>query len=490
MRAHPHIAYCTPVNPAPTGIADYSEELLPFLAQYAHITLYIEDGLRPANPLLARHLEVRPLRRLPRDQRRRHYAALLYQMGNSPAHAGIWSAAQRLPGVIVLHDFVLHHFMLWYAASVQRDVQRYVQMMQTRYGAEGAHMAQLMIRSRFTDAAFDFPCSEPIIEAAHGLLSHSRYVQQRALALRPDLPSAVVPMGVPLPPPPDRAAARARLGLPADALLLASFGHINAYKRLEPTLRALLELRRERPDLRYILVGSISPNYDVRGLVERMGLRDVVQITGFVPRHAFEDYVAAADICLNLRHPTAGETSASLLRLLGAGRPTLISATGAFAELPPGVAAQVDIGASEGDMILAYCRLFANRPEVAAALGAQARAYVAREHSLDLAAQGTIRFLARLYGWPAVQRIHAAPLWEPAPPPAPPAPAAEPETPMPPPAAPVPDLGPIAQALAEVGISEHNEALLRTVAEQVALLGPQSFGPRLGTGRDETPPFG
>ncbi len=36
-----------------------------------------------------------------------------------------------------------------------------------------------------------------------------------------------------------------------------------------------------------------------------------------------------------LRHPTAGETSASLLRLLGAGRPTLVTATGSFAELPP-----------------------------------------------------------------------------------------------------------------------------------------------------------
>ncbi len=407
----PRIAFCSPVNPVPSGISDYSEELLPYLGQYADITLYIEDGLQPSNPQLARHLELRPLRQLERDQRRRPYDGLLYHMGNSPAHAGIWRVAQRLPGVIVLHDFVLHHFMLWYAANVHHDVQRYVRAMAERYGAAGEHIAQLMIRSRFTDAAFAFPCCEPVVAAARGLIAHSRYVRDQVVALRADLPVAVVPMGVPLPAPIVREAARARLGLPPTALILASFGHINAYKRIEPALLALADLRNTWPDARYILVGSVSPHYNLAGLVQRLGLAEAVQITGYVPRSAFEDYVAAADICINLRYPTAGETSASLLRLLGAGRPTLVTATGAFAELPRAVAAQVDPDSSEGDLIRAYCHLLASYPALATALGAQARAYVARAHSLDQAAQGYARFLARLYGWPLVRRWRAAPLW-------------------------------------------------------------------------------
>src|SRR5688500_6255056 len=102
----PRIAYCSPVNPAPSGISDYSEELLPFLGQYGEITLFVEDGLRPTNPQVAAEIEVLPLRRLPRELRRRRYDGLLYHLGNSPAHAGIWRAAQRIPGVVVLHDFV------------------------------------------------------------------------------------------------------------------------------------------------------------------------------------------------------------------------------------------------------------------------------------------------------------------------------------------------------------------------------------------------
>jgi hypothetical protein len=101
------------------------------------------------------------------------------------------------------------------------------------------------------------------------------------------------------------------------------------------------------------------------------------------------------------------------LRLLGAGRPTLVTASGSFAELPPGVAAQVDADASEGELIAAYCRLLLDRPDLAAALGAGARAYVAREHTLDGAAAGYIRFLAARYGWDDAGKLRKQPLWEP-----------------------------------------------------------------------------
>ncbi|HEX9372514.1 MAG TPA: glycosyl transferase family 1, partial [Roseiflexaceae bacterium] len=222
------IAYASPLNPAPSGISDYSEELLPYLAQYADVTPYVADDLRPTNQALVRHMDVRPLGRLARDHRRRPYDAIVYHMGNSTEnHAPIWSAMQLLPGVVVLHEWVLHHFVLGYAAVVLRDVQRYRAEMARRYGSEGERVADLMLRGRLTDAAFDMPLCESVLDAAQGLIAHSRYVLDRAAALRPGLPSAEVPMGVPLPPPIARNAARARLGLPADALILASFGHVN-----------------------------------------------------------------------------------------------------------------------------------------------------------------------------------------------------------------------------------------------------------------------
>jgi glycosyltransferase involved in cell wall biosynthesis len=407
------IAYLSPLNPAPSGISDYSEELLPYLAQYAEVTPYLDDDLRPSNAELARSMDVRPIGKFERDQRRRPYDAVVYHMGNSPAHAAIWRVMQRVPGVVVLHEFVLHHFMLNYAATVRRDVASYRAEAARRYGAEGQRVANLMLHGRFTEAAFDLPFCEAVLDAAEGVIAHSRYVLGRVAALRPGLPAAHVPMGVPLPAQIARDAARARRGLPASAPILASFGHINPYKRLGAVFRSLNALRDTYADLRYLLVGSVSPNYDVRAEADRAGLGGVVTITGYVDRVAFEEYVAAADICLNLRHPTAGETSASLLRLLGAGRPTLVTASGSFAELPPGVAAQVDADASEGELIAAYGRLLLGRPDLAAQLGSRARAYVARGHTLEGAAAGYMRFLAQRYGWGDVRRLRDQPLWEP-----------------------------------------------------------------------------
>lgn len=471
------LAYASPVNPAPSGISDYSEELLPYLGMYADVTLYVEDRLRPTNPYLAQHVEIRPVSRLERDHRRRPFDAIIYHMGNSPAHLGIWRALQRTPGIVVLHDFVLHHFMLQEIVAVRGQIDRYRAEMRRRYGNEGAHVAELMLRGRFPEAAFEFPFCEDVLERSTGVLAHSRYVLDRVTALKPRLATALVPMGVPLPPLISRHEARERLGLPQDALILASFGYINPYKRLEPALRALRDLRAVRPDARYLLVGSISPNYDARSIVERLGLSEAVTITGYVPRSTFEDYVAAADICLNLRHPTAGETSASLLRLLGAGRPTLVTATGAFTELPPGVAAQVDPDGSESNLILAYCRLLAERPDVAAAMGAAAREYVARCHTLEGAVRAYVEFLARHCGWGDIRPLRATPLWDvgagltAATPPRAALSVQHSEAPRAPAPPPSPPVQAVAAALVELGMTGDDRNVLEAAARALAEIG-------------------
>src|SRR5690349_3273475 len=179
-----HIAYASPLNPAASGISDYSEELLPYLARYAEITPYVADGLRPSNAEVLRHMDVRPLSRLDRDQRRNPYDAIIYHMGNSVEnHAAIWNALQRVPGVVVLH-----HFMLGYAAVTRRDVELYRAEVVGRYGAEGARVAELMLHGRLTEAAFDMPLCESVLDAAVGVIAHSRYMLDRVAALRPGLP--------------------------------------------------------------------------------------------------------------------------------------------------------------------------------------------------------------------------------------------------------------------------------------------------------------
>jgi glycosyltransferase involved in cell wall biosynthesis len=405
------IAYCSPVNPVASGISDYSEELIPYLGQYAEVVVYVDDGVRPTNAALRQSVEIRPISRYPRDQHRRRYDATLYHMGNSAAHLAIWHTARQHPGVIVLHDFVLHHFMLQYLVTHQRTPAAYRAQAHQRYGAAGTRVAELMLHGRFTEAAFSMPFCDDVVAAADGIVCHSAYVAQRVAALRPTAPLAVVPMGVPPAPVVDRTAARHALGLRDTTLVLASFGHINPYKRTDVVLRALRTLLAEGRDIHYLLVGSISPHYDVHRAVARAGLGDHVTITGYVARDAFATALAAADVCINLRHPTAGETSASLLRLLGAGKPTLVTATGSFTELPAAAAAHVDLDESELELVCAYCRVLADQPALARAMAAAARRYVAEAHTLPGAARAMMQFLAQRYGWEPPAPHRDAPLW-------------------------------------------------------------------------------
>jgi glycosyltransferase involved in cell wall biosynthesis len=404
------IAYCSPINPVESGISDYSEELLPYLGQYFDLTVIVDEGVQPVNRQLSAHLPVERIGRLARLHRRQPFDAIIYHMGNSPAHSSFWESLQTLPGVVVLHDYVLHHLMLWHAVNRRKDIRPYREEMARRYGAAGADVARQMERGQLSDQVFELPLSEGVIERASGLIAHSRYVVDKARSLRRDLRAAVVPMGVPQVAAPDRQQARLALGLAPDAPIWASFGHINPYKRIEQSLRAFARFRAEYPAARYILVGSVSPNYDLPALVRRLGLDAAVIITGYVDGAEFGRYVAAADLCFNGRSPSAGETSASLLRLLGAGRAVLVSDIATFSELPPAVVAHVPVGVDEEATILAYAQRLWSDPALRAAMERNARDYVAAEHTLAGAAAGYASFLADLYGWepPPASR---PPLW-------------------------------------------------------------------------------
>jgi len=58
--------------------------------------------------------------------------------------------------------------------------------------------------------------------------------------------------------------------------------------------------------------------------VAATGTRDLIEVTGYVDDTQLAAELRAADVCLCLRWPTARETSASWLRCLAAGKPTVV----------------------------------------------------------------------------------------------------------------------------------------------------------------------
>ena len=391
------IAFFSPLNPVQSGISDYSEELLATLAgakvggQPLDIDIFIDKGYKPSNRDVIGQFNILPgtdYRRLSAG-----YDATIYQMGNSSAHAYIYNELIRSPGIVVMHEFVLHHLRVWMTLNGGKR-KEYINIMEQRHGPEGRGAARRVLLGQFPEALFEYPLSEEVINRAKGIIVHSRHMEGLVRQVRPDVPIAVVPMGVPLPPLIPKAEARAHLGIDPDLFLVTSVGHLNPYKRVSTTLRAFKALLMEVPRALYLLVGSRSPNYDPTRQIEMLGLSDKVQFTGYVSPEEFPFYLAASDVCLNLRYPTAGETSASLLRIMGAGVAVLVSRTGSFEELPDSAAGKVDIGDIEEELLLEYLLLLSKRPDLRQSMSHAARDYVAQHHTLGQAALGYLRFIA------------------------------------------------------------------------------------------------
>ncbi|MGE5137952.1 MAG: glycosyltransferase family 4 protein, partial [Rudaea sp.] len=382
------LAFYSPLNPVSTGISDYSEELLPLLAREFDITLIV-DGYKPSNPALAAFPVLNADELVSRSS---SFDLILYHMGNSPAHAGIYRTLLEVPGVVVMHDVVLHHLRAWQTVD-RRDVAGYKQAMRAEYGDAGAELAELEATWLAGLDRFDFPLSGAVARAARALVVHSEYAARQLQTLAPQAPIAVIPMGVPLEPPASSAAARNALGLPDSGSIVAAFGEIHPNKRVTVALSAFARFHARHPDSLFMLIGRESPNYDVTDVIDRLGIRGAVRLVGFSPRADYERYVAGADVCLNLRYPTAGETSASLLRLFAAGKAVIVTRTGAYADMPAGTCAAIEADEYEEEMLAAHIELLAARPDLRAQLGANAREFAEKCHTLELSAASYTNWL-------------------------------------------------------------------------------------------------
>ena len=112
--------------------------------------------------------------------------------------------------------------------------------------------------------------------------------------------------------------------------------------------------------------------------------------------------MAACDVCVNLRAPTMGETSGSVIRQLSLGKPVVVSDVGWFAELPDAVALKVPVDAGETDALYAALELLARDEGARASMSAPALDLVRREHDLERAAELYVAALEQAVGGEAV----------------------------------------------------------------------------------------
>ena len=358
------VAYYSPLPPSQSGIADYSALLLPALRERIEVVV-AERGKRAPDADVA-----------------------LYHVGNDPdAHGWIVDALRRRPGVVVLHEFVLHHLISGITLG-RGDARGYFDAMERELG-----VADNLLPLLWETQPERFPLAGVVLDLAQGLIVHSRYVEQRAR----EAGYAGPVWRVPHPAWPDvRVHTAAVTGRP----LVGCFGYLNVNKRIPQVLEAFALLRQRRPEARLLLVGAAGERFDLERRLERLGLDgEAIVREDYVPEERLWSLMAACDVLVNLRSPTMGETSGAVIRGLGLGKPMLVSDVGWFAELPDGVALKIPVDEYEVATIAAALELAADH---AGELGRAARDYVRREHDLGRTVAGYVAALEEAAGGEAV----------------------------------------------------------------------------------------
>ncbi len=360
------VGFVSPFPPVRSGIADFSAELLAALGPLVDLTAYLPAAA-------GRSLGA------PHD-------VLLVEMGNDPLHAGSYEAltnpARTTPAVVSLHDFSLHHLFAAAYLDTGRE-ETYARELVRNHGERGRRLwkrMQVGPRIPVWDLEpWSYPMSSEVIRQAEIVVAHSRLVAGSALRACPGSDVVEIPLHVVPAPRTPRKEARDALGLPSGRPLVVTLGLLTPAKRVGKILEALGTLPPDRRPFLFV-GGSVGPEDPLRAAVRDLGLSGDVAFGGYLSEEDFWRAASAADVAVNLRHPTVGETSGAVCRLAGFGLPLIVSNSGWFRELPDAFAAKIPVGAGEVEALasemsrLAFDPLMATkRGEAAAAWGRRRR---------------------------------------------------------------------------------------------------------------------
>lgn len=375
------MAYFSPLPNQPSGIADYSAELLPELDKYFDIDLYVDCCVKDA--WLVKNLKIFSWQEF--SKHHEEYDAIVYQMGNSHYHAYMYDLLQKYPGIIVLHDFFLSGLI--FSLSLKDKPHLFAQELYYSHGREAYLMLQQL--NGIEEASKKFPCNRRVLESALGTIVHSpfsielkdKFYPERIMApfhfirhmrrLSSEISEA------------DRNRLRAKFGFSDDEILICSFGFLAFTKLNHILLESYLNLPDQaRAKTRLIFIGKLCENdygYKLLKQIKKHKAKKRVIITGYQGKEAYKDYLSIADIAVQLRCCSRGETSGTVLDCLANGVPVIVNAYATLNDYPDDVVAKIPEDAPCSLLKQKLLNLIADK-KLRKELSKRGRAYVAEQH--------------------------------------------------------------------------------------------------------------
>lgn len=359
MTADLKVGYHAPPPGSHSGVADYAETLRGALARLTSV----EAGAATAD-------------------------VHLYHLGNNRLHEADYARALAEPGVVMLHDAVLHHFLLGAYTK-----ERYLAEWTYNYGAWKRDLGEELWRDRARAHAdpryFRFPMLRRIVERSLAIVVHNPGAAAIVRAAHSPTPIEVIPHLCQIAEPADPAATalfRRQLGIEQDVTLFAIFGYLREPKRVVQCIEIFKKLHLARPKTALLLAGEVVST-DLARLLENQPAHPAIFRTGHAGDEDFRIAGAAVDCCLNLRYPGVGETSGIAVRLMGQGKPVIVTDSAENADFPAQTVLRVSSGVAEAAELFDHMSLVTEFPALAREIGSEARLHIQKHHSLDTVAR-------------------------------------------------------------------------------------------------------
>jgi glycosyltransferase involved in cell wall biosynthesis len=365
------IAFYGPLPPAATGVATYDRAVLDGLGRIGFTS---QVPVEVVWPIGNREIALAS-----------SYQMGVFQLGNNiEFHLDVYRLIWQLPGLVVLHDLALDDFAR--GLQAHGDPLGFIAEREATVG-----------RARLSDA--DIVRNEPlrvpwcasVARRARGIIVHSDFGRRYLEELGCRTPVFVVPHPVVEGPErfkraePRSRELRARLKAQGCRFLVVAAGDINEAKRLDAVVRAAAELD---SSVHVAFVGRRIEGYELAPIVQAARLGNRARIEHDVSSDDFLAWLLAADVVVDLRYPHRGEVSGSLMRSMQAGRPTVVSATGTYLDMPDDAVLRVSAGPADPSELASTLKMLLDDRDLRLRVGEAARNYTEHLQRTEASARG------------------------------------------------------------------------------------------------------
>jgi SAM-dependent methyltransferase/glycosyltransferase involved in cell wall biosynthesis len=357
----------TPLPPARTGTADYAAQLIDELRKL--VNLHVFEGARRINE--------------------KSFDAVIYQIANNPYHAGIYDMAIQHPGISVLHEVNLHDLIKGQTLNYgnRRAYLRKVMYEVYGEGLEDPGRGDLFE----VPQPRTFTMLRQLLDRSQRCIAHSTSAERGLRQKGFSGPVAIIPHGSSVRNL-DSAACRRAIGAGSAVPLIGLFGFQRPDKRGLECFRAFEALLSSCPSAEFLVVGEPHPEVPLRRWIALAKLERRVHVMGYLATtEAYDQHLAACDIILNLRHPTFGETSGTMMRAFGLGKTVIVSDAGACRDLPDDVCIRIPPDDYEAVVLVECVKWLIEAPSRIDEIGRRAQQWVGESCA-----------------WPKVAQMYAA----------------------------------------------------------------------------------